>query len=270
MTDWSAAPQQAFATHVKTCGSSGSCGSSVRMPSKTNKLPFADLGPTCSKLVGLVAPPSSAGATEPLGEPRVATIVGSEKETSDQLLDRNGATGATRATREQGPGVSTQLDEERIAILETDGNIPSAYAETFARLDAVRSFREAWKRDPECAICYWGEGWAWGSYLNGAMPAEQSPFAYAAAQKALALKDKATPVERAFIEALAVRYVKDFDPDKRREQDQAYADAMQKVAEQFPADLDAATLYADALFILEPRADRRLQPVCDVVKAVDV
>jgi hypothetical protein len=23
----------------------------------------------------------------------------------------------------------------------------------FARLDAVRSFREAWKRDPECAIC---------------------------------------------------------------------------------------------------------------------
>ena len=33
----------------------------------------------------------------------------------------------------------------------------------FARLDAVRSFREAWQRDPECAICYWGEGWAWGS-----------------------------------------------------------------------------------------------------------
>ena len=34
----------------------------------------------------------------------------------------------------------------------------------FARLDAVRSFREAWKRDPTCAICYWGEAWAWGSY----------------------------------------------------------------------------------------------------------
>ncbi len=58
----------------------------------------------------------------------------------------------------------------------------------FAKLDAVRSFREAWKRDPQCAICYWGEGWAWGSYLNGPMSAEQSPFAYAATQKALALK----------------------------------------------------------------------------------
>ena len=57
----------------------------------------------------------------------------------------------------------------------------------FARLDAVRSFREAWKRDPSCAICYWGEAWAWGSYLNGPMPAEQSPFAYYALQKAISL-----------------------------------------------------------------------------------
>ena len=36
----------------------------------------------------------------------------------------------------------------------------------FAKPEAVRSFREAWKRDPNCAICYWGEAWAWGSYLN--------------------------------------------------------------------------------------------------------
>ena len=58
----------------------------------------------------------------------------------------------------------------------------------FARLDAVRSFREAWKRDPDCAICYWGEGWAWGSYLNGPMSADQSPFAYEAMQKAVSLQ----------------------------------------------------------------------------------
>ena len=50
---------------------------------------------------------------------------------------------------------------------------------SFARIDAIRSFREAWKRDPDCAICYWGEAWAWGSYLNGPMAADQSPFAYA-------------------------------------------------------------------------------------------
>jgi len=127
----------------------------------------------------------------------------------------------------------------------------------FARIDAIRSFRESWKRDPECAICYWGEGWAWGSYLNGPMSADQSPFAYAATQKAISLRDKATPVERAFIDALAIRYVKDFKADTRKEQDQAYADAMAKVAAQYPKDLDAITLYGDALFLLEPRRGTR-------------
>jgi tetratricopeptide (TPR) repeat protein len=127
----------------------------------------------------------------------------------------------------------------------------------FAKLDAVRSFREAWKRDPECAICYWGEAWAWGSYLNGPMNAEQSPFAYAAAKKALSLRDKATPSEQAFIDAIQVRYVKDFDPKTRIDQDKAYAEAMQKVYEKYPDDLEAGTLYGDALFLLEPRRGTR-------------
>ena len=127
----------------------------------------------------------------------------------------------------------------------------------FAKLDAVRSFREAWKRDPECAICYWGEAWAWGSYLNGPMSAEQSPFAYAAAKKALALRAKATPQEQAFIDAIQVRYVKDFDPKTRVEQDKAYAEAMRQVYERYPDDLDAGTLYGDALFLLEPRRGTR-------------
>ena len=76
----------------------------------------------------------------------------------------------------------------------------------FAKLDAVRSFREAWKRDPACAICYWGEAWAWGSYLNGPMSAEHAPFAYAAAQQALARRDQASPWEQAFIDAIQVRF----------------------------------------------------------------
>jgi tetratricopeptide (TPR) repeat protein len=127
----------------------------------------------------------------------------------------------------------------------------------FAKLDAVRSFRESWKRDPQCAICYWGEAWAWGSYLNGPMSAEHAPFAYAAAKKALELRAKATPHEQAFIDAIQVRYVKDFDPKKRVEQDKAWADAMLKVAQKYPDDLDAQTLYADALFLLEPRRGTR-------------
>jgi tetratricopeptide (TPR) repeat protein len=127
----------------------------------------------------------------------------------------------------------------------------------FAKPEAVRSFREAWKRDPSCAICYWGEAWAWGSYLNAPMSADEAPYAYAAAQKALTLKSRATAKEAALIDAMAVRYVETFDPARRVEQDRAYAAAMEKVAAQYPDDLEVVTLYADALFLLEPRRGTR-------------
>ncbi len=149
----------------------------------------------------------------------------------------------------------------------------------FAKMEAVRSFREAWQRDPNCAICYWGEAWAWGSYLNGPMSAAESPMAYAAIQKAISLKTHASEKERAFIDAMAVRYVEKFDVSKRGDQDRAYADAMRKLSERYPEDLDAATLYGDALFILEPRRGtrdlnsasvKRLHAVLEGVLAKDV
>jgi tetratricopeptide (TPR) repeat protein len=128
---------------------------------------------------------------------------------------------------------------------------------SFAKPEAVRSFREAWKRDPNCAICYWGEAWAWGSYLNAPMSAEESPHAYEAIQKAISLKSHANPKERALIDAMAVRYVKQFVPAERVQQDRAYADAMKPLAERYSDDLDLVTLYADALFLLEPRRGTR-------------
>ncbi len=150
---------------------------------------------------------------------------------------------------------------------------------SFAKPEAVRSFREAWKRDPACAMCYWGEAWAWGSYLNAPMTAEEAPHAYAAVQKALLLKGPAPAMERALIDAMAVRYVPTFDATTRVEQDRAYADAMQKVSAQYPDDLEIATLYADALFLLEPRRGtrdvndpgvRRLHQVLEGILARDV
>jgi len=127
----------------------------------------------------------------------------------------------------------------------------------FAKVDAVRSFRMSWTADPNCAICYWGEAWAWGSYLNGAMTATEAPHAYAALQKAIARKAGAPEKDRAFIDALSVRYVEKFEASKRVEQDRAYAEAMRKLSEKYSNDLDAMTLYADALFLLEPRRGTR-------------
>ena len=158
-----------------------------------------------------------------------------------------------------------------------DQGIQLMYA--FAKQDASRSFREAHKRDPNCAICYWGEAWTWGSYLNGAMRAAEAPHAYKAIQKAVELKQYASPKERDFIDALAVRYVKDFDPEKRLEQDQAYAEAMRSLADKHPDDLDAVTLYGEALFLMEPRRGYRdindpdvqkIHAILEGVLAVDI
>ena len=44
----------------------------------------------------------------------------------------------------------------------------------FAKDDAARSFQASHFADPSCAICWWGEAWAWGSYLNGAMTTAQA------------------------------------------------------------------------------------------------
>ncbi len=128
----------------------------------------------------------------------------------------------------------------------------------FAKQDATSSFREAAKLDPDCAVCFWGEAWTWGSYLNGAMLPRESPHAYAAIQRALELApDHASETERAFIDAMAVRYVPDFDPENRRDQDEPYAEAMRGLYERYPDDLDAGTLYAEALFLLELRRGTR-------------
>ncbi len=123
---------------------------------------------------------------------------------------------------------------------------------SFTPQDAARSFREAQKRDPQCALCFWGEALAWGPYLNGDMARDDAPRAYAAIQKARQLPP-AGEVERALIAAMAERYEPTHDPVRRERLDSAYAQAMERVYRQHPEDLDAGTLYAEALMLLEPR-----------------
>jgi len=137
-----------------------------------------------------------------------------------------------------------------------DQGIQLKYA--FGVREAARSFREAIKRDTNCAICYWGEAWAMGSYLNGKLRNDDAPKAYESIQEAAKLAKKhASPVEKALIKAAKVRFVEDYDRDDHGAQDTAYARAMAEVYEQFPDDHDVATIYAEALFILEPRRGTR-------------
>ncbi len=127
----------------------------------------------------------------------------------------------------------------------------------FTKVDAARSFRAAQLADSECAICFWGEAWTWGSYLNGAMTSADAPRAFSALQQALSLIDNATEKEADLIHSLQVRYVEDYDQATRRIQDEAYADAMSELYVRYPDDLNIGTLYADSLFLLEERRGYR-------------
>jgi tetratricopeptide (TPR) repeat protein len=121
----------------------------------------------------------------------------------------------------------------------------------FNHWEAQRSFKEAVRLDPNCAMCYWGVALTYGSNYNSPTDAERERGAYEAVQAAVALADRVTPRERAMIQALAQRHSSKPDAD-RAALDRAYADAMRAVARQFPDDPDAGTLFADALMNLRP------------------
>lgn len=127
----------------------------------------------------------------------------------------------------------------------------------FAKEEAARSFQAAHLADPDCGICFWGEAWSWGSYLNGAMTTSQAPLAFNAMQQAIAHIDSATSKEADLIRSLQARYVEDFNPENRRVQDEAYRDVMAGLAEKYDDDLTIRTLYAQSLFLLEERRGYR-------------
>lgn len=133
-----------------------------------------------------------------------------------------------------------------------DQGVQMMYAFTPGR--AAKSFRQAQREDPACAMCYWGEAWALGPSYNGPMDADDAPEAYTKAQRARELAEESgTEVERALAEAMATRYEQEHDSDARESLDSAYARQMGEVHGRFPDDTDVATLYAEALMLLEPR-----------------
>lgn len=117
---------------------------------------------------------------------------------------------------------------------------------------AIRSFEEAQRQDPSCAMCAWGEALARGPFLNGVMTEANAGPAYQAAQRAMSLlSERNTPAERGLVEAMAIRYVKDHDPDTRAPHDSAYARAMEEVYKEYPQDTDVGTFYAESLMLLD-------------------
>ncbi len=125
-----------------------------------------------------------------------------------------------------------------------DQGLVLAYA--FNHLEAERAFRETARLDPSCAMAWWGVGLVLGPHVNAAMKPEDAPRAWEALMKAKQLAPQASAKERDYIHALSARYAEK-PPEDRAPLDLAYVDAMRELAKKHPDDVDAATLFAEAI-----------------------
>jgi tetratricopeptide (TPR) repeat protein len=121
----------------------------------------------------------------------------------------------------------------------------------FNHEEAIRSFEEAAKQDPQAAMPYWGIALALGPNINAAMTKEAERRAMEAIKQARSRLTSANAIEQAYIEALTKRYVST-KRASRAALDKNYADAMGAVWRNNQDDGDAGVLFAEALMDLRP------------------
>jgi tetratricopeptide (TPR) repeat protein len=117
--------------------------------------------------------------------------------------------------------------------------------------EAARSFQQAAELDPKLAMAYWGVAEAVGPNYNDPADPGRYKRAHEAVQKAVDLSVDASPSDQAYIQALAKRFPADPNSDLKKAAED-YRDAMREVVSEFPDDLDAATLFAEAGMNLHP------------------
>jgi tetratricopeptide (TPR) repeat protein len=133
----------------------------------------------------------------------------------------------------------------------------------FNHAEAGRSFYEAARQDPNCAMCWWGFAYVLGPNYNAGMEKDNFQRAFDAIQKARKLAAQSSQKEKDLIEALAERYAKD-TTIARPTLDSAYAVAMRKVYKKYPNDATIGVLFAESLMDLHPwnlfQKDGKSQP----------
>ena len=164
--------------------------------------------------------------------------------------------------------------------ITTDSEKAQAYFDQGLRLtygfnheEAVLAFNEGLKYDPNCAMLHWGIAAAKGPNYNLGMDEAMQKASYEASRKAVELQGNASEIERELIHAMSLRYVEDLNAE-RKPLDEAYAEAMRKLAEKYPEDDDVLTLYAESLMNLRPwqlwTRDGKPEPgTLDILKALE-
>jgi tetratricopeptide (TPR) repeat protein len=132
----------------------------------------------------------------------------------------------------------------------------------FGHEEAVRCFERTLGYDPHCAMAHWGIAYALGPNYNKAWEAfdevdliDTVAKTHLVTRQAVAMREGASPVERALIDALPSRYQSAEPPvsveDLYRWNDD-FANVMRSVYEDHGHDLDIAALFAEALLNRTP------------------
>jgi len=122
---------------------------------------------------------------------------------------------------------------------------------SFHIIEAMASFKKAARFDPDCAMLYWAQALAYGPNIND-LGYVASPVALKATEMAVQLSTTATPLEKALIDAIAIRYTADSADATRAKLNAEYTAMMKKVYDKFSNHADAEALYADAMMLEHP------------------
>src|SRR5712675_2973574 len=128
------------------------------------------------------------------------------------------------------------------------------YQHSFWYRASQRMFEDALKADPECGIAYWGTALSllWNPHVPA--PAKNLAEGAAAIAKGKSVGAK-TQRERDYLDALGAMYA-DYEKVDHRTRMQAYAKAMEQLAQRYPDDDEAQIYYALALNTSASPADK--------------
>jgi tetratricopeptide (TPR) repeat protein len=125
--------------------------------------------------------------------------------------------------------------------------------------EAAQCFSKAIGHDSLCAMAYWGLAYTLGPNYNKPWEAfddqdfdETLEKVCDTVNRGKEVAASALPVEQALVNALQFRYPRDTTRKDWDSWNQAYANAMKSVYEQFPNDLDVVTIFADSLMNITP------------------
>jgi Tfp pilus assembly protein PilF len=128
------------------------------------------------------------------------------------------------------------------------------YQHSFWYRASQKSFEDALKADPGCAIAYWGIALSLLYNPHVAPPVKNLTEGAAALEKGKAAGAK-TQRERDYIDALSAMYT-DYDKVDHRTRVLAYLKAMEQLAQRYPDDDEAQIYYALALNVAASPADK--------------